>query len=106
MLGEGPDGHGSPISPTRRVSELERPQLSPVLGPFLYLERVGGWRIIEMCRFLPIGTLRPCAYRKSNPNVLVVQPAQERAAKNGPGQFDGGETGASFSKDKCVRTSL
>ena len=32
---------------------------------------------------------RPCACRKSNPNILVVQPAQDRAAKNGPGQFDG-----------------
>lgn len=26
-----------------------------------------------------------CACRKSNPNILVVQPAQDRAAKNGPG---------------------
>jgi hypothetical protein len=25
MLGEGPDGHVPPVSPTRRVSELERP---------------------------------------------------------------------------------
>ncbi len=25
-----------------------------------------------------------CACRKSNPNILVVQPAQDRAAKNGP----------------------
>src|ERR1700682_621786 len=33
--------------------------------------------------------LRACACRKSNPNILVVQPAQDRAAKNGPGQFDG-----------------
>jgi hypothetical protein len=30
-----------------------------------------------------------CACRKSNPNILVVRPAQDRAAKNGPGQFDG-----------------
>jgi hypothetical protein len=35
-----------------------------------------------------VGTVS-CAYRKSNPNILVVQPAQDRAAKNGPGQFDG-----------------
>jgi hypothetical protein len=27
----------------------------------------------------------PCGCRKSNPNILVVQPAQDRAAKNGPG---------------------
>jgi hypothetical protein len=32
---------------------------------------------------------RGCACRKSNPKILVVQPAQDRAAKNGPGQFDG-----------------
>src|SRR6266478_2278866 len=32
-----------------------------------------------------------CACRKSNPNILVVQPAQDRAAKNGPGQFDGAQ---------------
>ena len=34
-------------------------------------------------------TLLDCACRKSNPKILVVQPAQDRAAKNGPGQFDG-----------------
>jgi hypothetical protein len=26
-----------------------------------------------------------CACRNSNPNILVAQPAQDRAAKNGPG---------------------
>jgi len=26
-----------------------------------------------------------CACRNSNPNILVVQPAQDRAAKNSPG---------------------
>jgi hypothetical protein len=36
-----------------------------------------------------LGETAPCACRKSNPNILVVQPAQDRAAKNGPGQFDG-----------------
>jgi hypothetical protein len=30
-------------------------------------------------------TIIGCACRKSNPNILVVQPAQDRAAKNGPG---------------------
>jgi len=35
MLGEGPDGHVPPVSPTRRVSELERPQPSPGWGRFL-----------------------------------------------------------------------
>ena len=38
---------------------------------------------------LHIGVVFGCACRKSNPNILVVQPAQDRAAKNGPGQFDG-----------------
>jgi hypothetical protein len=33
--------------------------------------------------------LNACACRKSNPNILVVQPTQDRATKNGPGQFDG-----------------
>ena len=33
--------------------------------------------------------IQGCVCRKSNPNILVVQPAQDRAAKNGPGQFDG-----------------
>jgi hypothetical protein len=34
-------------------------------------------------------SLEGSACRKSNSNILVVQPAQHRAAKNGPGQFDG-----------------
>jgi hypothetical protein len=29
--------------------------------------------------------INACACRKSIPNILVVQPAQDRAAKNGPG---------------------
>jgi len=37
----------------------------------------------------PYRATRDCACRKSNPNILVVQPAQDRAAKNGPGQLDG-----------------
>jgi hypothetical protein len=46
-------------------------------------ERAGGW----LERRQADGSLAAC--RKSNPNILVVQPAQDRAAKNGPGQFDG-----------------
>jgi len=30
-----------------------------------------------------------CAYRKSNPDILVVQPAENWAAKNVPGAIDG-----------------
>src|SRR5260370_26324193 len=30
-----------------------------------------------------------CAYRKSNPDILVVQPAENWAAKNVPGPLDG-----------------
>jgi len=29
-----------------------------------------------------------CACRKSNPDILVVQPAENRAAKNVPGPLD------------------
>ena len=36
----------------------------------------------------------------------LVQPSQERAAKNGPASLTARETGASFSKDKCVLISL
>jgi hypothetical protein len=36
-----------------------------------------------------VAAIMACACRKSNPNILVVQPAQDRAAKNGPGWFDG-----------------
>ena len=35
-----------------------------------------------------------CACRKSDPNILVVQPAQDRAAKNGPGQSPNAPTRA------------
>ena len=31
----------------------------------------------------------PCACRKSNPDILVVQPAENWAAKNVPGPLDG-----------------
>src|SRR5258705_13665897 len=31
----------------------------------------------------------PCACRKSNPDILVVQPAENWAAKNMPGPLDG-----------------
>jgi hypothetical protein len=31
----------------------------------------------------------PCSCRKSSPNILVVQPAENWAAKNLPGSFDG-----------------
>jgi hypothetical protein len=30
-----------------------------------------------------------CAYRKSNPNILVVQSAEDGAAENVPGAIDG-----------------
>ena len=47
-----------------------------------------------------------CACRKSNANILVVQPAQDRAARMVPASLTARETGASFSKDKCVLISL
>jgi hypothetical protein len=45
-----------------------------------------------------------CACRKSNPNILVVQPAQDRAAKNGPGQFDGARDRLYLSEIKLAHT--
>ncbi len=30
-----------------------------------------------------------CAFRKSNPNILVVQPAENWATTDVPGEFDG-----------------
>ena len=45
------------------------------------------WHIAEQSSNVTISD--GCGCRKSNPNILVVQPAQDRAAKNGPGQFDG-----------------
>src|SRR5258705_4922109 len=39
-----------------------------------------------------------CACRKSNPNILVVQPAQDRRQRMVPASLTARETGASFSK--------
>jgi hypothetical protein len=53
--------------------------------------------------------LRPittCAYRKSKPDILVVQPAENWAAKNLPGPFDGTRERRIFSKERCVRAPL
>jgi hypothetical protein len=36
-----------------------------------------------------LGVLAGCACRKSNPDILVVQPAENWAAKNLPDPFDG-----------------
>ena len=36
-----------------------------------------------------IALVGPCACRKSNPDILVVQPAENWEAKNLPGPFDG-----------------
>src|SRR5882762_3412330 len=49
---------------------------------------------------------RTCACRKSNPDVLVVQPAENGATKDLPARSTARETGASFSKDRCVRAPL
>ena len=46
------------------------------------------WKLVERDEPFEVRD-SACACRKSNPNILVVQPAQDRAAKNGPGQFDG-----------------
>jgi hypothetical protein len=46
-----------------------------------------------------------CAYRKSNPDIFVMQSAEDRAAKNTPALFTVRDRGASLSKAKCVRVS-
>jgi diketogulonate reductase-like aldo/keto reductase len=43
-----------------------------------------------------------CGCRKSSPDILVVQSAQDRTAKNVSGPLHDGGTGASFSMDRCV----
>jgi hypothetical protein len=45
-----------------------------------------------------------CACRKSNADILVVQPAENWAAKNLPSPFDG--TRERRSKERCVRAPL
>jgi len=46
--------------------------------------RPDGWNAWVTFSLLATGCAA-CGCRKSNPNILVVQPAQDRAAKNGPG---------------------
>jgi hypothetical protein len=48
----------------------------------------------------------PCAYRKSNPDIFVMQSAEDGTAKNMPALFTVRDRGASLSKAKCVRVSL
>ncbi len=50
---------------------------------------VGSFEVLWRPFVAVLSIMLTCPCRKSNPNVLVVQPAQDRAAKNGPGQFDG-----------------
>ena len=40
-------------------------------------------------RAMDLGIKLACACRKSNPDILVVQPAENGAAKNVPGPLDG-----------------
>jgi class 3 adenylate cyclase len=55
------------------------------------LDEAGTARILREHRVIADAVVAKhgCACRKSNPNILVVRPAQDRAAKNGPGQFAG-----------------
>src|SRR5258708_36015873 len=46
MLGGGPDGHTPPV--TRRVSELERPQLTPRWGRFFGRTRRGDLDFVKL----------------------------------------------------------
>ena len=47
-----------------------------------------------------------CPCRKSNPNILVCSPPRTGRQRMLPARSTARETGASFSKDRCVRTSL
>jgi len=46
-----------------------------------------------------------CAYRKSNPDIFVMQSAEDRAAKEYALPSLRCDRGASLSKAKCVRVS-
>jgi hypothetical protein len=47
-----------------------------------------------------------CAYRKLEPDILVVQPAENGRQRMCPASSTARETGASFSRDRCVRAPL
>jgi hypothetical protein len=51
-----------------------------------------------------INTLVPV--EKSNPDVFVMQSAEDWAAKNTPALSTGRDRGESLFKDRCVRVSL
>ena len=55
----------------------------------------GARRFVLSRRFIELGQaeLDPCACRKSNPDILVMQPAQDRTAKNVTNGSDGARYG-------------
>ena len=51
-------------------------------------------------------SLTPCAYRKSNRGILVMQSAQDRTRDNVSDPLTALQTGASLFNDKWVRVPL
>src|SRR3954453_5084724 len=50
--------------------------------------------------------LRRCPCRKSDPDIMVMQSAEDRQRKNAPGGMDDLDTGESLASDRCVRVPL
>ena len=75
-----PDAHDPAV---RHVIELDHAELDDLVRAMIETGRFGVEQDADLV------SCPGCACRKSNPNILVMQPAQDRAAKNGPGQFDG-----------------
>ena len=53
-----------------------------------------------------LSQIERCACRKSNPEILMMQPAQYRSTIDVPYLSTARGTGASFPMDRCVRISL
>jgi hypothetical protein len=104
------DGNTAPANAAREGLATARPVVfAASTGRFwISQERQGVIAWFEFTVFrgdIVVGSLG-CACRKSNPNILVVQPAENWAAKNLSSRSTARETGASFSRDRCVRASL
>src|ERR1700722_3624166 len=83
-------GFARRIEPIESTAEIPGMSTSPTISPVTMCRTISpGLRIGMSVTLTFRGGADGCACRKSNPNILVVQPAQDRAAKNGPGQFDG-----------------
>jgi hypothetical protein len=68
------------------------------VGPLVPVTQVGETTAVELNETIPVfdaretptkATVLGCPYRKSNPGILMVQSAQDRAADNPSGLFGG-----------------